>query len=341
MRPWVAHALAFSLLAAPCAFAHKPSDSYLSLEVLNAQVAVRWDVALRDLDPELGLDVNDDGLLTWGEVRVRAKDIAAFVIPQLLVSVKDGVCAAESGPAAWDAALSQGPAPSNKPNATSMISVNPGIGLSLATHSDGTYAVLQYQLRCPGTPNALSIDYQLFAASDPTHRGIVRVTVLNSASHLQSPGSLAVLGPGNSHHVFSLTGSSRISVLLGFIVEGIWHIWLGVDHVLFLLTLLLPSVLLATKARPDGQSGLAITILDVLKIVTAFTIAHSLTLTIAVLDWVSLPSRLVESGIALTVFLGAFNNLVPVLRERRWVAAFVFGLIHGFGFAGAMLGAIR
>ena len=136
-------------------------------------------------------------------------------------------------------------------------------------------------------------------------------------------------------------GWSRISVLLGFIVEGIWHIWLGVDHVLFLLTLLLPSVLLATKARPDGQSGLAITILDVLKIVTAFTIAHSLTLTIAVLDWVSLPSRLVESGIALTVFLGAFNNLVPVLRERRWVAAFVFGLIHGFGFAGAMLGAIR
>ena len=64
--------------------------------------------------------------------------------------------------------------------------------------------------------------------------------------------------------------------------------------------------------------------------------AHSLTLTLAVLDWVSLPSRLVESGIALTVLLGAINNLRPVLRERRWVAAVVFGLIHGVGFAGAL-----
>lgn len=337
MRASIAGGFALILLAAPVAFAHKPSDSYLTLTVQDGQVVVRWDVALRDLDPELGLDVNDDGALSWGEVRTRTTDIAAFVMPQLIVSMKEGLCtAAPPAPRASHPAPAQAsPLPRNR-GAVTMIPVSPGIGLSLATHSDGTYAVLEYQLYCPGSPDAIAVDYRLFAASDPTHRGIVRVAGIKSAADLTSRGSLAVLGPGNSHHVFSLTGSSRISTLVGFIVEGIRHIWLGFDHVLFLLTLLLPSVLLGSKAQVAGRSGLTITILDVLKIVTAFTVAHSLTLTLAVLDWVSLPSRLVESGIALTVFLGALNNLVPVLRERRWIAAFAFGLIHGFGFAGAL-----
>jgi HupE / UreJ protein len=325
IRSWLVAALG-SLIFAPCAFAHKPSDSYLTLTAQGVRVAVRWDVALRDLDPELGLDVNDDGALSWGEVRTRANDIAAFIMPQLTVSDREGVCTA----------LAVALPPPRTPGAVSSISVSPGIDLSLATHSDGTYAVLQYQLVCADLADALSVDYHLFAASDPTHRGIVRVAALHSASRSTPVASLAVLGPGNSHHVFSLTASSRISTLRGFIVEGIWHIWKGFDHVLFLLTLLLPSVLLAATARVSGRASFTTTILDVLKIVTAFTVAHSLTLTLAVLDWVSLPSRLVESGIALTVFLGALNNLVPVIRERRWMAAFAFGLIHGFGFAGAL-----
>jgi hypothetical protein len=322
---WVL-SLLVSLIAAPCAFAHKPSDSYLTLTAQGARVSVRWDVALRDLEPELGLDVNDDGALSWGEVRTRANDMAAFIMPQLGVSAQDRVCTPVPVPQPLPGTL----------GGVSLISVGPGIDLSLAVHSDGTYVVLQYQLQCPGLADALSVDYHLFAASDPTHRGIVRVAAFDSTSRSTPVASLAVLGPGDSHHVFSLTASSRISILRGFIVEGIWHIWLGFDHVLFLLTLLLPSVLLAATARVSRRASFNVTILDVLKIVTAFTVAHSLTLTLAVLGWVSLPSRMVESGIALTVFLGALNNLAPVILKRRWIAAFVFGLIHGFGFAGAL-----
>lgn len=77
-------------------------------------------------------------------------------------------------------------------------------------------------------------------------------------------------------------------------------------------------------------------VFDVLKVVTAFTLAHSLTLTLAVNGIVNLPSRLVESAIALTVLLGALNNLIPVVRKRRWVVAFAFGLIHGLGFASVL-----
>jgi hypothetical protein len=74
----------------------------------------------------------------------------------------------------------------------------------------------------------------------------------------------------------------------------------------------------------------------VLKIVTAFTVAHSLTLSLAALGMVKLPVRLTESAIALSVALAAANNLWPLIRERGWMVAFAFGLVHGFGFATAL-----
>ena len=330
-------ALSLAFVVTPSAYAHKPSDSYLTLTAEADQVAVRWDVALRDLDPELGLDLNDDGLLSWGEVRNRASDIAAFVMPQLTVSAGSHPCTTVlRAPAPMAPSPLALESPSTNGGLAPIIAAGRGVAMSLATHSDGTYAVLEYRLQCEGLADTLAVDYHLFSASDPTHRGIVRVSGTAPESPAASVSSLAVLGPGISHHAFRLRESSRLATLRAFVLEGIWHIWLGFDHVLFLLTLLLPSVLLAGGQLGGGRSGLTVTVLDVLKIVTAFTLAHSLTLTLAVLNWVSLPSRLVESGIALTVLLGALNNLRPVLRERRWIAAFVFGLIHGFGFAGAL-----
>ncbi len=326
-----------ALLLASLAQAHKPSDSYLTLTTLNDLIAVRWDVALRDLDPELGLDVNDDGLLTWGEIRSRGTDIAAFVLPQIGVSAGNHPCTLTHDPAKFhrtdDPALKVAPKGSG---GLRPLSVSPDVGMSLAAHSDGVYAVLQYRLNCSTPIDMLAVDYHLFSASDPTHRGIVSVTTVASGSQAPLTSSLAVLGPSSSHYVFSMANASRLSTLRAFIIEGMWHIWLGFDHVLFLLTLLLPSVLLLRRPAATARSAVAVTTLDVLRIVTAFTVAHSLTLTLAVLDWVRLPSRLVESGIALTVLLGALNNIRPVLRERRWLAAFLFGLIHGFGFAGAL-----
>ena len=292
--------------------AHKPSDSYLTLTVRATYIDLRWDVALRDLDNELGLDANDDGILTWGEVRQRQADIDALLLSQLRVSA-DGVRCERPRAAA---------AP---------------IAHALDTHSDGTYAVVEFTLDCARPPRVLGVEYRLFATSDPTHRGILR---LRSATGHGSTERAAVLGPDQPLRTFALGESAWSDVLREFVVQGIWHIWLGFDHILFLLALLLTSVL--TPCRRDGAPGwqgiarLRPALLDVLKVVTGFTVAHSITLTLAVLDWVSLPAPLVESAIAATVFLAAMNNVVPVLRERRWLAAFGFGLIHGFGFAGAL-----
>jgi hypothetical protein len=112
--------------------------------------------------------------------------------------------------------------------------------------------------------------------------------------------------------------------------EGVWHIWLGFDHVLFLLSLLLPAVLPAPRFAPAFW--------EVFRVVTAFTVAHSITLALASFSVVSLPSRLVESAIAASVALAALNNLFPVVQRGRWLVAFTFGLIHGFGFASVLTG---
>jgi hypothetical protein len=83
----------FILCVASVASAHKPSDSYVTLEANGTVVNSRWDIALRDLDYTLGLDRDGDGAITWGEVRAREADIDAYAIPRLAVSVDGEPCA--------------------------------------------------------------------------------------------------------------------------------------------------------------------------------------------------------------------------------------------------------
>jgi hypothetical protein len=121
-----------------------------------------------------------------------------------------------------------------------------------------------------------------------------------------------------------------------FVSEGIWHILKGYDHILFLLTLLFPAVVRYGHEGWEPRESLREAVVDVLKVVTAFTLAHSLTLSLAVLGLVHVPAPWVECAIAATVLLGALNNLKPVIVGRRWAVAFAFGLVHGLGFASVL-----
>ncbi len=124
--------------------------------------------------------------------------------------------------------------------------------------------------------------------------------------------------------------------VMAFAREGVRHIGSGYDHLLFLVSLLLPAVLVRRDGAWQPAPTFAGALGDLAKTVTAFTIAHSVTLALAALDLVRLPDRLVEPAIALSVVLAALNNLRPVFGGARWVVAFGFGLVHGFGFAGAL-----
>ena len=111
--------------------------------------------------------------------------------------------------------------------------------------------------------------------------------------------------------------------------RGVWHIWTGYDHILFLIVLLIPAVF----AVSTFNSALW----RVMVIVSAFTVAHSITLACAASGWISLPSRLVESVIAASILVAALNNFLSRAAGSRSAGlAFGFGLIHGFGFAGAL-----
>jgi hypothetical protein len=287
------------LLAVLPAQAHKPSDSYLVLRVDGAEVAGQWDIALRDLDFALGLDADGDGQITWGELRARHTEIAAYALARLSLVGDGAPCTIVAGRQLVD------------------------------DHTDGAYTVLEFSAHCPQPPRSLALGYTLFNDLDPQHRGLLRLEVGGRTR-------TAVLGPQAATQAFELTATSRLGQFLDYAREGVGHIWVGYDHILFLLSLLLPAVLLWGPSGWRPADSFRQAFMDVLRIVTAFTVAHSITLSLATLGLVAPPSRLVESAIALSVVLAALNNVWPLFHGRRWMVAFCFGLIHGFGFASVL-----
>jgi hypothetical protein len=282
------------------ALAHKPSDAYLRLTLAQGGADVRgeWDIALRDLDYAIGLDADNDGRLTWDEVRTRHGAIAAYALARLHVERGGAACALVPGTQLVD------------------------------THTDGTYTVLAFVARCPHA-GPLAVEYRLFADVDPQHKGLASVRDGDGVRTL-------VFGSDHPRATVDEGAAGAASGFLAYVRHGILHIWIGYDHILFLVSLLLPAVLVREGRGWRAVAGLRAALADVLKIVTAFTVAHSITLSLAALGVVALPSRWVESAIALSVLLAALNNVLPVARGRRWAAAFLFGLVHGFGFASVL-----
>ena len=281
------------------AAAHKPSDSYLVVNVSGDTVRGQWDIALRDLDFAIGLDSNGNGEITWGEVRARQAEIDAYAFARLTLALDGSACSARV------------------------------VEHLIDNHTDGAYAVLRFEAPCAKAGGVLTMGYSLFADLDPQHKGLLR---------LEYDGSTrtAIFGLDAAQQRFELKKASRLAQFFDYGREGVWHIWIGFDHILFLLSLLLPAVLVITHQRWHAVERFKPALWDVLKIVTAFTVAHSITLSLAALGVISLPTRITESAIALSVVLAALNNIFPLFQGRRWMVAFGFGLIHGFGFASVL-----
>jgi hypothetical protein len=298
----IARCLLLLALCVACVFpaqAHKASDSYLSLTVQGEKIDGQWDIALRDLEMAVGLDANDDAAITWDEVRARHEAIAAYALARLKLS-SDGV----------DCPM----------RVTEHL---------IDSHTDGAYAVLRLRASCPAPVETLSVDYNLLFDVDPQHKGLLKLT--HGAST-----STAIFAPDARSQALQVAAPARWRQFADYVKHGVWHIWIGFDHILFLVSLLLPAVLIRRDGQWQGRETLRASAIDVLKIVTAFTLAHSLTLSLAALGALSLPSRLVESLIAASVILAALNNLWPLVHRWRALVAFGFGLIHGFGFASVL-----
>jgi len=164
-------------------------------------------------------------------------------------------------------------------------------------------------------PGALTLDTHLFPY-DPNHQTFVNIY---EADSLRQQWIFNSAAPERTYYLGTAQGA--IEVMKTFIPSGIHHILIGPDHILFLVGLLLLG----------GTWGALV------RIVTAFTIGHSLTLSAAALNYVSPPASVIEPAIALSiVFVGADNLVRGEGRDLRAAVALVFGLVHGFGFANVL-----
>jgi hypothetical protein len=189
----------------------------------------------------------------------------------------------------------------------------PGFFESPTTGSENVTLIVDYI--CADPVANLVIRDDLFDVLGPDHHTLAKI---------ESGGTTRQFAftPDMRQTTVAVEGRPRSSPWSGsFFLLGIEHILTGYDHLMFLLALLL---------RGGGLASL-------FKIITAFTVAHSITLALAVLNIVVLPDRLVESVIALSIaFVAAENLFLPGAVSHRWVVSFLFGLVHGFGFSGIL-----
>ncbi|MEM7314395.1 MAG: HupE/UreJ family protein, partial [Planctomycetota bacterium] len=292
-----------SLVMVASAHAHKPSDSYLRIRTQDEgshEIHIEWDIAIRDLELFVGLDEDQDQQVTWGELRAKEDAIVAQALSHLELASRGTV---------------------------HQLSF---VDLKVNDHSDGAYAALKFACNEPVDMTALGVRYSLLFDVDPTHRGLVLFDDgVGVTTHVLSPNEPSV--------VLSVGESSLLATLGEYVKEGVWHIWIGIDHILFLLALLLPAVFIYSESEWKPVDAFKPAFRSVLKVVTVFTIAHSVTLWLSVMEYVTLPNKWVEATIAFSIIVTAFNNLYDFIRLPAWMIAFGFGLIHGFGFASVLI----
>ena len=198
---------------------------------------------------------------------------------------------------------------------------NGAVAQIFAERDGGSFVTLRYGATCAQRPGRLDIGFDLFAREHIPPRAFINVV----ADDRRWSAALA-----ESQKTFSIDLSDSGAVgFASFFVSGVMHMLEGIDHLLFLGVLLLPLMLAAD--RNVGRR-----LIEAAKILTAFTLAHGLTLWLAALGLVDVPARLVESVIALSIAATAIDNVRPFLGRRRWLVAFGFGLVHGLGFASAL-----
>jgi hypothetical protein len=291
-------AAALVLFAVPSASAHTQSYGFLTVAANDDSVSGRVELAIRDLDLAYDLDGDGNGSITWGEFRTREPTLVPALLDRISIDSRAGPCPLTGGPTLID------------------------------WRGGDAYAVVPFEGSCPSFGGRLGVGYDLLFEHDAQHRALAAITFA-----------------GRTHSVVMAAAANRVlldgsdegaGLFFTFVAHGAHHIWVGYDHILFLITLLLGAVVTRQAGRWMPVDKLSAALFAVVKVVTSFTVAHSLTLGLAAFGVLRLPPVLTESVIAATIILAALNNIIPVVTRRIWLLALVFGLIHGVGFANVL-----
>ena len=285
-------------LASAAAAAHANGSSYLRIvdDRAGTSIDVRWDIAVADLELPLGIDRDGDGRWSAGEVASRAAAIAVFAGDRIGIRRGGEACRLSFA------------------------------GLELRSRDAEDYARLQFDGACPAS-GRIEVTTSLFFGS-PGYTALLDLVTLAGST----PAVLAMDRPQWIEPV----APSLLRTLGQFLREGFRHVLIGYDHVAFLLLLLLPAVLRRSASGWTAATNRREVAFELLRIVTAFTVAHSITLGLAASGAVRLPVQPVELAIAASIVIAGLLNLVPGAARWRLALAFGFGFVHGFGFANAL-----
>ena len=287
--------LFIAVLFAGAASAHTQSYGFLSVTLEGSFAKGRLELPIRDIDRLYDLDADRNRKITWGEFRRRETAIIAASLDRISIGAADAPCRLAGEPAMID------------------------------SHGGETYVVMPLHASCPPITGTLTIGYDLLFSADAQHRGLLAVTTNGVTRSF-------VMTPTERRISIDPARRAGIGQFLAFVMHGAHHIWIGYDHILFLLTLLIGTFAAGSSAIPVRDK-----IYAAVKVVTAFTLSHSLTLGLAAFGLVNIPAQLTESFIAVTITLAALNNVWPLVTRRLWLLALGFGLVHGLGFANALV----
>jgi hypothetical protein len=279
-RAFVVAGMAVAILAMYPAQAHNAGVSTSRVAIHGRTIDVEINALGRDYETAVGVRIADKGS---GEVN----GVALAVMARSILSYVDQNVAVLAG--------------------SKRCTSRPGTAKGADTH-----ILVAMAWSCP-PDGELRYRVTLFQDVDPAARHLALISTESGEREL-------VLDNHVPEIALSGAGSSVLQIVGRFVAAGIEHIFLGYDHVAFLIAVIL-----------WGQR-----LWPLIKVVTAFTVAHSLTLTLAVLDVVRLPPSIVEPLIAATIVYVAAENFFVRDISKRWRATFVLGLVHGFGFAGAL-----
>jgi len=287
---------------------HELGQAYIYLQVYDDSLLARVEVTVADLEEALGFGWDPDAGISEAELATRLDSIRAYVEPRFNLGTADGD---------YDPVFRQS---------------------GLLAVPFGTFVQLEYFVsETEGIPDEIDAEMTVMFDVDRTHRNFLLVEHNWRTATFNNEGEVSlVFTPGRSSQSLDLTSSSLWKGLGGMIWLGVLHIWIGIDHILFLVALMLPSVLQRKDGKWQPVGSFKEGFINIIAVITFFTLAHSVTLALAGLGLVRLPSAFVESVIALSIAVAAAANFLPRLQVREWILAFVFGLFHGFGFASVM-----
>jgi hypothetical protein len=284
------------------ASAHATGEHYAFLDVEEDALRVRLEIHETDLESQFGLQLQAE--IPSAEV---VEQILAYALDRFEVRVAD-----------------------QKLNFTLT-------SADVFSPPQGSFLQLFLEAPWPGAlPERLIVRQTLFFEGQPRHRGLLLIE--HNAVIDRDFGeeyTALIFSPDREVQELDLVEVPGLLRFRQFLWQGAYHILIGYDHILFLVSLLLTSVLVRRDQNWLAKDSFKRSLITVAGIVTVFTIAHSVSLSLAALDIVKLPSRPVEIIIALSIIVMAVNNLRPFL-PGRWLVIFFFGLFHGLGFATVM-----